>query len=103
MTKFVRRTAATVIAAAAIVFMTPVTEAWAQGFCRFHYHTGFGTGNTPALAQRAAFRNWRLLVIRHDGAKWATPCRLGKRVSCTRAGFRLFRCTFRARPSRVSP
>ena len=102
MTKFVRRTAATVIAAAAIVFMTPATDAWAQGFCRPHYHTGFGIGNTPAIARASAFRNWRLRVLRHDGPRWTIPCRFGRRASCRRVGFGFprFRCTFAARPSR---
>src|SRR3954454_5794544 len=99
MTKFVRRTVAAVIAAAAIVFMTPATDAWAQGVCKLHYHTGLGIGKFPVNARKNARLNWQSKVLSHDGPRWTTPCGpVGQ--SCSRLGFRGYQCTFRARPSR---
>ena len=96
--KFVRRAAATVMAAAAIVFMTPATDAWAQ-VCKLHYHTGYGSGRSPKVAQLNAFADWQTRVISHDGPRWIAPCGSGQ--SCRRVSVRGYRCTFRARPSRV--
>jgi hypothetical protein len=96
--KFVRRAAATVMAAAAIVFMIPATDAWAQ-VCKLHSHTGFGIGRFPVVARRNAFANWRSQVVSHDGPRWIAPCGSGQ--SCRRVSIRGYRCTFRARPSRV--